>query len=738
MKQKNILKKKYGCDDFDLISDIYEISDGYPIISKLIYEHYLLYDNIPKSHFSEVNDYYDELFNFEDVKPAMSIFLINTYFITQEELRLFLDEISYAMVDAFIRNHPYLFTIDLNRISLIHDSLNTYLRENNISYESLEKNILKKIMESIKNFEVNYLSRFNGFNFNEKFIKESLILFSEFGSFEKLVNNTFDFESIQEFYLQLEQSLSRFPNLFNVSQYYSFILISLILKRRSLGWNHNILYQVYSYMDNNSLDEKEIFSKKTFWNDYKYFKYIKTGAVGNFSFLKKMSSFERSELHESFLEEMHFWDDLEEYDEDEYVNQIKSTTIHHKKRDLLMDLFIKIKYNEDSSSKYYDLINDFLNNDFKTIENNIKLIFLDFKIPYELIHTFFRGLEFNLKSLGIITKDNIFLENDISNLISKNAKYGSFTVEDYILRYLRLKNQKNDSIDLNSINKFYCMYFERKDYTVISIHKALLTFEDKGYLDELNSFDIILNLLKQSEKGIRELLEDYINLKEPTFIKKLLKYRTFPHDESNIFNLKPKYINEFPLNDIYSAWTFRFRYCTSGTSIEYYKVKNIMKSKYKMPILEIMNFKRLSLDDVPKKEEYLINGKKIKYTIKKREHKSKYVPFKDGTISLTDLNYVKKTKMSPIEISQYTDGWYHAFHYLQLYEHYPIEELQECCLDIIHTSMFVKIHSYFNSWEYYLGNLPMFLNEINYDVDWDELFEIFKNFLKFSSIFMNI
>lgn len=52
--------------------------------------------------------------------------------------------------------------------------------------------------------------------------------------------------------------------------------------------------------------------------------------------------------------------------------------------------------------------------------------------------------------------------------------------------------------------------------------------------------------------------------------------------------------------------------------------------------------------------------------------------------------------------------------------------------------MFVKIHSYFNSWEYYLGNLPMFSNEINYDVDWDELFEIFKNFLKFSSIFMNI
>ena len=63
----------------------------------------------------------------------------------------------------------------------------------------------------------------------------------------------------------------------------------------------------------------------------------------------------------------------------------------------------------------------------------------------------------NLKSLGLIVNDNMFLEENISNLISKHAKYGSFAVEDYILRYLRLKNRKNDSVDLNSINKFYCI-----------------------------------------------------------------------------------------------------------------------------------------------------------------------------------------------------------------------------------------------------------------------------------------
>lgn len=362
-----------------------------------------------------------------------------------------------------------------------------------------------------------------------------------------------------------------------------------------------------------------------------------------------MSSFEQMELDESFSNETYFWDDLEEFDEEDYIFQIKSTTNSHKKRDLLEELFVKIKYNEEFSSKYYYIIDSFINADKKSIENNIKSIFLEFEIPFELIPTFIKGLEFNLKSLGLIANDNIFLEENISNLISKNAKYGSFTVEDNILRYLRLKNKNNDSIDLNSINKFYCMYFERKDYTVISIHKALLTFEEKGYLDELNSFDIIFNLLKQSEKGIRELLEDYINLKDPIFIKKLLKHKTFPHNESNIFNLQPKYINEFPSTDIYVAWDFRFKYYVYNAPIEYYKVKNIMKSKYRGLILEIMNDERLSLENVPKEEEYLINGK-IKYTIKKREQKSNYVPFKDGTISLNDLNYIKKTKMSPIDI----------------------------------------------------------------------------------------
>ena len=98
---------------------------------------------------------------------------------------------------------------------------------------------------------------------------------------------------------------------------------------------------MYIYMDNNSLDEKEIFSKKTFWNYYKYYKYLKTGLAGNFSFFKLMSSFEKNELYESFLNEMSFWDELEEYDEKKYVNQIISTSNPHQKKGFIERLVCK-------------------------------------------------------------------------------------------------------------------------------------------------------------------------------------------------------------------------------------------------------------------------------------------------------------------------------------------------------------------------------------------------------------
>ena len=727
---RGYLYLNYGVDDFNIVEKIYNASEGYPIITKFISEHYLEYDEIPDSTFSDINEYYEVLLDGENVKSPMSIFLMNSYFILKEELILFLGEFSCNIIEEFINNHPYLFNIDLNRISLIHDSLNTYLKENNETYELIEEDVLSEVQNSIKNFEINYLSRFNGFNFDEGFVKDILILYSSFESFKKLLGSSFDVESIQEFYSQLELVLYQLPNLLDIEQYYSFILISLILKRVDFKGYYHLLCQSFIFMDNNSINEKQIFSKGTFWNSYKYFKFIKFGDIRYLLFLKDLSDYEKRELYTDFEDEYHYWENMKNFDESEIVENIKLTDNQHRKSELLIDLLVKIKFNQNNDSKYYFIIKNYLNNNYIICDEDFKQLCVDFNLANDLKNHISNRLKFEFECVGIITDDKPFLNNDINQLILMNSSKGSYSVESYLLRYLRLKNYRKEYFNLTQINAFYCMYFAHKDFSVISIPNALLTFEDKNFISSSDSINLIIKLMNQSEDGIEGLLEDYINLKNSLFIKSLLMNKKFPWYLVNIFNLKPELINEFPIEYIHLSLNKILKYYSPGASIDYLSVVNVFKSKYCSEIVSFINSRRYLVENVPRDEISVVDGK-IEYSIKKDED---YIPLKGGIISMSDLDYIKENNLSCIEISQYFDGWYFAFHYLELYNHYTNEILQKECLNIIHNSMFVKVHTYFNRWDYFLGNLPLFLDKIEYDVDWEEIYDILKSFLTISLI----
>ena len=74
----------------------------------------------------------------------LSIFAINNSFFTWNELFNFLLESGfYDVIKEFVLSHQYLFEIVENRISLIHDSLNTYLREQIPSFKIQQGNILR-------------------------------------------------------------------------------------------------------------------------------------------------------------------------------------------------------------------------------------------------------------------------------------------------------------------------------------------------------------------------------------------------------------------------------------------------------------------------------------------------------------------------------------------------------------------------------------------------------------------
>ena len=61
----------------------------------------------------------------------------------------------------------YLFSIKYNRVFLIHDSLNLYLREKNPNYLFLNKDVINKISEESLNGNLKYISRLDSFSLNE-------------------------------------------------------------------------------------------------------------------------------------------------------------------------------------------------------------------------------------------------------------------------------------------------------------------------------------------------------------------------------------------------------------------------------------------------------------------------------------------------------------------------------------------------------------------------------------------
>ena len=261
------------------------------------------------------------------------------------------------------------------------------------------------------------------------------------------------------------------------------------------------------------------------------------------------------------------------------------------------------------------------------------------------------------------------------------------------------------------------MYFERKDYSVITINEALWTFENKKHINEYDSIDLISNLMNQSEKGIMHILTDYFNFKGSNFMKIFLKEKDFPHKNVNIFDLDPELINECSIQDIGESLMDIYDYNSYSKSIMYHEVENGLKSKYKNSIVDNISFNDYSIT-----------------TPEKQINDDEYVPFKYGFIHLNDLEYIKENNLSCIDISKYCSHNFQSFQYLELYEHYPIPVLIENFFDIIYTSMFINSYSAYAGWSCYLGNLPMFLDKLRCDVDWKKLFEIFNSFLRFSLI----
>lgn len=733
------LEVAHDIKDYLISNQIYKITDGYPIITYFIAEHYKKTGEITFTEkINGVFDYYDELLKDVNVKNAISIFRINNSFILEEEIDSLCNNAMLSnIISDFIKDYPYLFRKIANRISLIHDSLNTYLRSK-VPKESIA--FAQKIVEeSILNLEIRYLSRFESFTFDTQFVEQVIKLYCSLDTYERIATSNFDYASIQEFYLQLRRTIEFYPNILSVYQYYSLILIYLLVARNNMIQEDDFIYQIINYGNINGIDEKQIFSQGYLWNSYLLINYgIQYQFSRYLSDLHYASNVERA--LQAYEKELNFFDVLKtEWNREaawkEFDN--RSPDFEYDKAQILVDYMVGLYLNECKEDPLYKLLIDYVdNNDDWCCKEEMNLFCSSQNIRPPFSSTILSKVQYKLWELGVLEKNNIFFNTSIQALIKKRASNGSFDVRETLLSYIRLQNYYKAPTDIQSLSLYWNMYYNHKDYSIHDVQITLGILEKKGLISEKDSIDMIISVMDQSDKGIRDLLLRYIESKKPTIIERLYACYSLNRDfPINYFDLNPNYINCLRPETIYEAITDHIRYGIRMRTTDYHDIKNVLQSNYKNEMLGALNTFSFGVYNVPRCKARMF--KRGMCELEPKTEKTKETTFLErGYLVETDLEFIRKNKVSPIEISYYTDGWYSCFPYVELYQSFDKAVIKEQHLDIIHTALYAKTHSLKSTGNWYkcADTMLALLDWCEVDLDWVEIFKIFRKFIDLSFI----
>lgn len=728
--------------DYSVQLKIFEISEGYPIITYFLAEHYKKHGDINLNHpVDDLFEYYDNLLSNVRTKSLFCVFATNNSFFTWKELSNIVSEPElYDALSEFVNSYPYLFNILENRISLIHDSFNTYLRGIITSFPEKQKKVIDIVKDSLEKGNVEYMARLASFDLDDDFLNVLIKKYSSFDVFKQLLNSTIDYNSITSFYKQLQHILETHTNTLDIYQYYSFSLIYQVVTRNNLVGCDGLIYQLLLYIHNHGGIENQILSSGIIWNTYLACKGMEQHAE---KFIKNLRYSEHHyyDLIKSINNETSFYDQLDMRINFSDIEPLlyDSNTNSEEKAELIEEYLISIWINKDSNAVFYDEIVEF-------IETENKSLFYPFLKKYGFdnfwISIIPERIKTKLHELGFFGDENIYRGKSIIEKIKECAPDGSFSVAPVIQSVLRLANHEKREIDIFSVNYVWTMYLQRKDYSVCNIDDALIIFEEEGLISEKESIELIHKLMAQSEKGIRHLMSSYINRKGSNCTKRLIDEGYFNNSDfkAYIFDLSPENINCFTkhqikelLNDMVSSHYY-------SKTIEARDICNILESDYCDLVLDALEYYELSILGTVRGNsiEQKLNERGIKYYSNHTEEKKKYVPFDGGYIHDEDEIYIRDNGIKALEIAQYTDGWYSCLPYPEMYQLYEKDELQRDYLDIVHKSMYARVidKEYVGNWDLLLGNIPKFLKVCSIEVEWIKLFEIFKQFLEVSLIYL--
>ncbi|MNW47236.1 hypothetical protein D3C74_245610 [compost metagenome] len=739
------LAMAYNICEYRIVREIYEATDGYPIITYFIAEHYMMHKEINIAlEIKTLNQYYGMLLEKVNPKSFLSIFATNNSFFTESELRTILEE--SFVVDAimdFIEGHPYLFKRTLNRISLIHDSFNTYLRHQLESYPKLEAKVNQFVQSSLLSGEVNFMSRLSSFELSENFYKELLWMYSEVDNFSALLERTLDFNSITSFYSQLQKLLEQREGVLDLYHYYSFALVYQMANRNDLIGYEGLVYQILVYMNNHVTIEEEIFSTGVIWNTFILLELQDETSYKRYLADRMYDSNQINNLYDTINDEQCYFEKRENKPNyKETLEKLQDNNIYEfDKQDILIIHMVKVWINQAQEDTFYKILNEYLNNDESTATNQLRGIIEENGIKSRWAARMLSSVKYQLNELGNLGEKNFFYGKSLDGIIREAAPNGSFEAVEYAQSFIRLANHEKKQIDIYSVNRVWAMYYNRKDYSVYTLDSALRVFEKFGFLEELKSIDIIRKVMNQSEKGIRHLLGSYINMKDDSLIQKLDQIGAFNDSDFpvDIFDLIPEKINCLNAKHIDYRIHEMLSYHSYGKTIEYRYIVNPLQSKYCSRVLDAIDYygyKIFGLIDDEEIEKMII-VKGIDTLKQLKEEEGEFIPFKHGCIHEADIEYIQNNQIEFLEVSRYSDGWHSCLPFVHIYTLYNLDEIRMYHLKIIHNAMFARVsdRKYIGNWHLLIGNIPRFLKQYKIDIDWHKMYGTLKWFLRESLIY---
>lgn len=711
--------------DYEIQLKIYAISEGYPIIVSFLGEHYLLNNQLPLLNKVE------SLFNFYDslIKEritGLSIFLVNNSYYKKDELKILLSPMECKMVEDTIDLNPYLFSLKNDRIYLIHDSLNLYLREKFPNYITLNDTSLDKIMNDLIKGEVRFLSRLNSIRLKDIDKIKIAKKYCDFDALNTIYNKTYDYEMIIDVYANLEEIISKNFKQFSINEIYTFLLINECVKRdHHNGFDELIIERLKYYKSNDIISIEDIYSSGLLYSIYTYFQYDDHSLIEDYysskGYLKEESvcNFKlQNDESEGYFD---IYDT--EFDLEGYLNNISSISEYDNKEKLIY--FISYLYIKKINYKNYEKIAIAIidEKDDSKAEKLFKELCKKYNIREFMAKWAVDEIKDYLFSLGVDSDENYYKSLSLKQLILNFSEKGSFHVNQYITKYIRLANREKRKIDIESVYLYYSMYYQRKDYTAYCLPKSLLIFYRKKYISLQECIEIIDNTMDMSEKGIRLLKTNFYNL----LSNDEFNYAFYLNSENVIISdLYVDKINCLPeriVADYFCKNILSYYY--SNKDVPSNVITNLLLSRYSKNIIKAFKYYDFCIDSMPI----------AKFDFSNLEDRNQIKSFdeRDYVIKDDSIN-IKINNISCIDLAKRTDGWYNALPYVELFDIYDKNILRENVYEILYNACFgFKKYGYYANRFYLLGNYLSFIEKyIINDVVWDKFYSDFDQFITVS------